>query len=68
MTLDENLSNSQLTKPKLSPNLLYTEIHEHQVNVNLSDEYSEVEVTDKTEYAPLPSRSLLFKREKMDLI
>ena len=32
------------------------------------DEYPEVEVTDKTEYALLPSRRSLFKRKKMDLI
>ena len=50
MTLDENLFNSHLTKPNLSPNLLYTEIHEHQNNVNLLDGYPEVEVTDKAEY------------------
>ena len=56
MTLDENLFNSQLTKPNFSSNLLYTEIHEHQNNVNLLGEYSEVEMTNKTEYAPLPSR------------
>ena len=68
MTLDETLFNSQLTKPNLSPNLLYTENHEHQGNVNLLDQYPEVEVTDKTEYAPLPSRRSLFKRKKMDLI
>ena len=68
MTLDETLFNSQLTKPNLSPNLLYTENHEHQDNVNLLDQYPEVEVTDKTEYAPLPSRRSLFKRKKMDLI
>ena len=49
MTLDETLFNSQLTKPNLSPNLLYTENHEHQDNVNLLDQYPEVEVTDKTE-------------------
>ena len=53
VTLDENLFNSKLTKPDLSPNLLYNEIHELQVNVNLLDEFPEVEVTDKTEYAPL---------------
>ena len=52
----------------MSPNLLYTETHEHQGNVNLLDQYPEVEVTDKTEYAPLPSRCSLFKRKKMDLI
>ena len=52
----------------MSPNLLYTENHEHQDNVNLLDQYPEVEVTDKTEYAPLPSRRSLFKRKKMDLI
>ena len=52
MTLDENFFNLQLTKPNLPPNLLYTELHEHQVNANLLDEYSEVEVTDKAEYAP----------------
>ena len=68
ITLDENLFNSQLIKPNLSPNLLYTEIREHQGNVNLLDEYPEVEVTDKTKYAPLPSRRSLFKRKKMDLI
>ena len=68
MTLDETLFNSQLTKPNLSPNLLCTENHEHQDNVNLSDESPEVEVTDKTEYAPLPSRRSLFKHKKMDLI
>ena len=38
MTLDETLLNSQLTKPNLSPNLLYNENHEHQDNVNLLDE------------------------------
>ena len=54
--------------PNLPPNLLYTENHEHQDNVNLLDQYPEVEVTDKTEYAPLPSRRSLFKRKKMDLI
>ena len=32
------------------------------------DEYAEVEVTGKTEYAPLPSRRSLFKCKKMDLI
>ena len=32
------------------------------------DEYPEVEVTGKTEYAPLPSRRSLFKCKKMDLI
>ena len=32
------------------------------------DGYPEVEVADKTEYAPLPSRRTLFKRKKMDLI
>ena len=68
MTLDENLFNSQLTGPNLSPNRLYTKIHEHQVNINLLDEYFEAEVRDKTEHAPLPSRRLLFKHEKMDLI
>ena len=60
MTLDETLFNSQLAKPNLSPNLLYTK--------NLLDEYPEVEVSDKTEYARLPSRCSLFKRKKMDLI
>ena len=40
MTLDEKLFNSQLTKPNLSPNLLYTETHEHQDNVNFLDEYT----------------------------
>ena len=68
MTLDENLFNLQLTGPNLSPDLLYTEIHEHQVNINLLDEYFEVEVRDKTERAPLLPRRLLFKNEKMDLI
>ena len=68
MTLDEDLFSRQLTKPNLSSNLLYTEVHEHQDNVNLLDEYPEVEVTDKIEYAPLPSRRSLFKRKKMDLI
>ena len=34
----------------------------------MSDESPEVEVTDKTEYAPLPSRRSLFKHKKMDLI
>ena len=68
MTLDENLFNSQLTKPNLSPNFLCIEIHGHQHNVNLLDEYPEVEVTDKTEYAPLLSRRSLFKRENIDLI
>ena len=68
MTLEKNLFNSQLTKSNLSSNLLYTEIDEHQGNVNSLDEYSKVEVTDKTEYAPLPSRRSLFKRKKMDLI
>ena len=67
MTLDENLFNLQLTKPNLSPNLLYTENHEHQDNVNLLEEYPEVEVMDKTEYAPLPSRRSLFKRKKLIL-
>ena len=32
------------------------------------DEYPEVEVADKTEYAPLPSRRTVFKHKKMDLI
>ena len=32
------------------------------------DEYPDVEVTEKTEYTPLPSRLSLFKRKKMDLI
>ena len=68
MTLDETLFNSQLAKPNLSHNLLYIENHEHQVNVNLLDEYPEVEMTYKTEYAPLPSRRSLFKRKEMDLI
>ena len=68
MTLDETLFSSQLTKPNLSPNLLYTENHEHQGNVNLLGQYPEVEVTDKTEYAPLPSRCSLFKHKKIDLI
>ena len=66
--MDETLFNSQLTKPNLSPNLLYTENHEHQDNVNLLDDYPEVEVTDKTGYASLPSRRSPFKRKKMDLI
>ena len=52
----------------MSSNLLYTEIQEHQNNVNLLDEYREVEVMNKTEYAPLPSRRSLFKRKEMDLI
>ena len=68
MTLDETLSNSQLTKSNLSPNLLCPENHEHQDKVDLLDEYSEVEVMDKTEYAPLPSSHSLFKRKNMDLI
>ena len=51
----------------MSPNLLYTEIHELQDNVNLLNEYPKAELTDKTEYTPLEQRSL-FKREKMDLI
>ena len=68
MTLDETLFNSQLTKPNLSPNPFYTENHEHQDNLNLLDKYPEVEVTVKTEHAPLPSRCSLFKRKKMDLI
>ena len=68
MTLDETLFNSQLTKPNLSSNLLYIENHDHQYNVNLLDEYPEAEVTDKTEYAPSPSRRSLFKRKKMDLV
>ena len=68
MTLDENLSSSQLNKPNLSPNLLYTEIHEYQDNVNSLDENSEVKVTDKTEYVSLFSRRSLFKHEKMVLI
>ena len=60
MTLDENLFNSQLTKPNLSPNLLYTEIDKHQDNVNLLDEYPEVEVTDKTEYTFSFIKNLIF--------
>ena len=68
MTLNKNLFNSQLRKSNLSPNLHYTEKYEHQNNFNLLDEYPEVEVTSKTEYAPLPSRWSLFKRKKMDLI
>ena len=68
MTLDETLFNAQLSKPNLPPSLLYTENHEPQDNVSLLDQYPEVEVTDKTEYEPLPSRRSLFKRKKMDLI
>ena len=68
MTLDETLFNSQLTKPNLSPNLLYTENQGHQDNVNLLDKYTEVEVMDKTKYAPSRSSRSLFKRKKMDLI